>query len=94
MGKITDSLDSARRGRWGCRRARTTGETGACGDNSVCGRENRVFRDARPCARDVREDARARDVDANVFLASKTRGFADARDDARREGAVDRSGGS
>ena len=53
---------------------------------SVCGRENRVFRDARQRrARDAREDARARDVDANVFLASKTRGFADARVDARRE---------
>lgn len=71
------------------------GDTGACDDNSGWARENRIIRNARPeRARDACEDARASDVDANVFLASNERVVADAVEDARREDAIDRAGGS
>lgn len=71
------------------------GDTGACDDNSGWARENRIIRNARPeRARDACEDARASDVDANVFFASNARVVADAVEDARREDAIDRAGGS
>jgi len=71
------------------------GETGACDDISGWAREKTASSGKRlESARDACEDARASDDDANVFLASNARVVADAVEDARREGAIERAGGS